>query len=266
MAGSVGTAESAAGGGIGTGSGTGTGAGAEYGPQGCGSPQGRGGHPSRGSVVKDILFFILRNTAVMLAHILYRLEILGRENIPKQGPVMFVCNHTFYKDLALAHLAVRRRIHWSAKVELFNKRWKRWLLDICGAVLVNRDGNDREAVKRIMEYVQEREFVGMFPEGARVKRLGICQPVTRAFVSIAQHAGVPIVPVAICYGPGPCGPGSFFSKIRVRYGAPVSLDAARKYAREELQDAADAIMGGIYEEVTGFMAANGIAVGQARRR
>ena len=45
----------------------------------------------------------------------YRPTIIGKENIPKDGPILIVGNHKHLYDQCLAIIATKRPIHYMAK-------------------------------------------------------------------------------------------------------------------------------------------------------
>src|SRR6267378_2853756 len=48
----------------------------------------------------------------LAAHTLYRLRVLGRSNVPRTGPVLFVCNHISYLDAFLLFSTVPRPVRF----------------------------------------------------------------------------------------------------------------------------------------------------------
>ena len=62
-------------------------------------------------IVKPVVSFLFK--------IVFRPEIKGVENIPKQGRVLVAGNHTSYLDPALLVTASPRQIHFLAKKELW---------------------------------------------------------------------------------------------------------------------------------------------------
>src|SRR5207248_11561894 len=44
------------------------------------------------------------------AHLLYKIRVFGRENIPAHGPALFVCNHVSFIDAFLVFLAQKRLV------------------------------------------------------------------------------------------------------------------------------------------------------------
>ena len=55
----------------------------------------------------------------ILFRIIYRLRVIGRENIPRKGPVVIACNHVSLLDPPMVGTASSRPVHFMAKSELF---------------------------------------------------------------------------------------------------------------------------------------------------
>ena len=55
----------------------------------------------------------------VLFSIFFRLETIGRENIPHEGPVVIASNHVSLLDPPMIGTAASRPIHFMAKSELF---------------------------------------------------------------------------------------------------------------------------------------------------
>src|SRR5215468_8923304 len=52
-----------------------------------------------------------------------RLRAGGVENVPASGPVMLAPNHLAWADIPLIAYPIKRRVHYMAKIELFEKRF-----------------------------------------------------------------------------------------------------------------------------------------------
>src|SRR6185436_9638597 len=59
-------------------------------------------------IYKIIPEFLYRFVAWILAHVLYRLRVIGREHIPLDGPVLLVCNHVSFIDWLIIASATKR--------------------------------------------------------------------------------------------------------------------------------------------------------------
>lgn len=77
--------------------------------------------------------------------LLFRPQVEGLENIPKDGPVILASNHLSFSDSFFLPLMVPRHITFLAKAEYFNgtglKGWfNRWFFSGVGQVPIDRSG------------------------------------------------------------------------------------------------------------------------------
>jgi len=185
------------------------------------------------SVVPEFLFRLICWT---LAHVVYRLEIRGRERIPKVGPAVLVCNHVTFVDWLILSASTQRPIrfvmHYQFLKVPFTGRIFRdaKVIPIAGA---KEDAAVLEAAfERIAEALRDGELVCIFPEG-RLTRDGNLSPFRRGIERIVAATPVPVVPLALDglwgswfsrYGKGP---------LRRRFGhlwQPVSLSVGHVLA------------------------------------
>src|SRR5262249_42797064 len=60
------------------------------------------------------------------AHLLYRIHILGQDNVPATGPALLVCNHVSFIDALLVFLAQKRIVRfliWTPYAKMWGFRW-----------------------------------------------------------------------------------------------------------------------------------------------
>jgi 1-acyl-sn-glycerol-3-phosphate acyltransferase len=62
----------------------------------CSLWRGKNKHPSMWWI-----YFFLQTALLILIRILYRLRVVGIENMPKEGGVLLVCNHVSYVDVII---------------------------------------------------------------------------------------------------------------------------------------------------------------------
>ncbi|HSK48175.1 MAG TPA: lysophospholipid acyltransferase family protein [Coriobacteriia bacterium] len=156
------------------------------------------GLPVRGADSPGWAFaHIVRGTVGKLLLALFRVRVIGVENVPAGGAIL-AGNHVSYLDPALLWCASPRPAHFMAKVELWEMKWLGWALDQFWTFPVDRMGADRQAIATGTRLLQAGELVGVFPEGTRKRdktdELGEAQG-GAAFMAI--RAEVPIVPVGI---------------------------------------------------------------------
>ena len=101
----------------------------------------------------------------------YRPKVIGRENIPKDGPVILAGNHIHIMDQCNVIIATKRPVHYMAKKEYFDKKYKEgkfaWFFRLAGCIPVDRTIKDESAKSSAIEVLKEGKVLGIFPEGTR---------------------------------------------------------------------------------------------------
>ncbi len=178
-------------------------------------------------------------------HILFRFffmlfcrwEVKGAENLPLQGPVLVIANHSSYWDPLVIACALDREVHFMAKRELFNYPVFGYLIRKVGAFPVAREKIDRAALKRALTLLKEEKVVGIFPEGTRSKTGELLTPLPGA-AFIARKAHAPVCPIALRRKKRIFG-NSIFPCYHVQIGEVFSLDPTEK---RDLQADADQML------------------------
>lgn len=166
---------------------------------------------------------LVRATAGRLLLALFRVRVIGEENIPATGAIL-AGNHVSYADPALLWCAAPRQCHFMAKSELFEHGLIAWGLPRLWAFPVRRGEADRAAISSATELLKRGELVGIFPEGTR-KREGMGEGQQGA-AFIAMRAGVPLVPVGIAGTDRIMPKGARFPRlvgVTIRYGEPIAF-------------------------------------------
>jgi glycerol-3-phosphate dehydrogenase (NAD(P)+) len=143
-----------------------------------------------------IVYWIVRAILQPFFRFSFRLSRVGREHIPSEGPVLLAANHRSFSDPFMIALCLRRPLHFVAKVELFDKRWKAWILLALGAFPIRRGDSDEDAMETARVILERGGAVGIFPEGTRTRPGPLGEP-KRGVGRLALETGAPIVPVAI---------------------------------------------------------------------
>lgn len=171
-----------------------------------------------------LLYWILLPIVWVLAHILWRFEVIGREHLKsvQDGrPYVIAANHIANLDpvFILIEVFSWRRLYIPAKEELFKNPLAGWFLHCMGAVSIDRGKGDTVTLERLTEKCKNGTGVLIFPEGTRTKtgKLGVLK--SGAFV-IAGAAGADMVPCRIIYG-SKDGKMHLFCKIRIVFGEPI---------------------------------------------
>ena len=126
--------------------------------------------------------------------IMYKIEIIGEENVPKDRPVLFICNHISYLDGLFARVfwpGEPKVIIWSA----FTKRpFMHKLCEIFEGIPISLGREAVYAVKEARQALQNGRNVGIFPEGA-IARWFVIQPFQPGAVKILKNTDAVVVPV-----------------------------------------------------------------------
>jgi glycerol-3-phosphate dehydrogenase (NAD(P)+) len=127
----------------------------------------------------------------------FRFQRIGREHIPKHGPVLIASNHRSFLDPFVIACMARRPMYYVAKKEIFRyNRVLAWLLASLGAFPVDRGAGDGEFIDTAKAILARGDIVLMFPEGTRTRPGALGRP-KRGVGRLALETGVPVVPVAV---------------------------------------------------------------------
>jgi 1-acyl-sn-glycerol-3-phosphate acyltransferase len=158
----------------------------------------------------------------------------GAQHEPPAGPVVVVSNHLSDLDPLVVGAALRRRVAFMAKEELFRHPLVRWWVTACGAFPVRRGAPDRRALRTALEVLSRGGMLVMFPEGTRGRDRTLRPPEPGAAM-LALRTGAAILPVALL-GTDEALPRDARrlrrAAIRVRIGPPLPPAAAREAGRE----------------------------------
>ncbi|MFC2741704.1 MAG: lysophospholipid acyltransferase family protein, partial [Selenomonas sp.] len=94
-----------------------------------------------------MIYALLKITFAMLFSIVFRAKIEGRENMPKEGPVILAANHMSNWDPPLLATFLSRPVSYMAKQELFFNFIADYILRSCHSFPVKRGAADRGAIK-----------------------------------------------------------------------------------------------------------------------
>ena len=162
--------------------------------------------------------------------IVYRMKIVGKNNIPKNETLIFCGNHRSYFDPPAIILTNGRRTRFIAKEELksqFPMGYICWAFD---SIYVKRDGKDIGSIKECIKTLKSGKCLGIFPEGTRNGMQKNDGKFKNGTSYLAMKTGAKIIPVGIS------GNGKFFSKNTVTYGKPIDISNIKGKNKEETED------------------------------
>lgn len=193
-------------------------------------------------IVKNVLKKIVEGAIFLYCKVVHRVKIEGRENIPKEGAIIFCGNHRTFLDPPLIKVTARREAHFLAKEELYKNPFLSFLGWIFEAIPVKRDSKDINAIKSSLKYLKKGECIALFPEGTR-NGLAKGEKVKDGAAFFAIRSGAKVMPVGIS------GKTGAFSKVTIRYGKLLDYHQYKKAENEKqaLEEVTEDIMKHILE-------------------
>ena len=172
------------------------------------------------------------------------IDVVGTENVPAEGPVIFAGNHpnALMDGWLLAARCGRWPLHFIVNAKLWKYRGLRSLLDASGAVPVyprsdhgESADNDR-AFETLYEVIESGSCVGVFPEGVshnQSQLMDLKTGTARIALAVADRGKqyATIVPCGLNY----IHRHRFRSQVLLEFGEPVVVD--EQWAERYRQDA-----------------------------
>lgn len=129
---------------------------------------------------------------------LYRIEIVGKENEPDDGPFLVCANHISNQDVVILAASLKHQVRFLAKAELFKIPLLGRLIRALGAYPVERGKGDVGAIKNTLKLLDSGEVVGIYPQGHRYAGIHPSDSEVKGGVGlILTKKQIPVLPVAI---------------------------------------------------------------------
>jgi 1-acyl-sn-glycerol-3-phosphate acyltransferase len=173
-----------------------------------------------------------------------RWRVNGKENIPKEGPLLVAANHIATADPPVLSVSLNRKVIFMAKEELFRSKFKGYFVRNFGAFAVHRGQLDTRALRQAEETLTKGFALAIFPEGTRSSN-GQLQHALPGSALIATRNSAPILPAGITGTEKIKGLTWLLRRpeITVTFGQPFSLPSVNgRLNRAELAGHADLIM------------------------
>ena len=188
----------------------------------------------------NVGYYIFRALLKPIYMLLYRPKIIGKENVPKKGPVLFCGNHRHVNDQCPVLASTRLPVHYMAKKEYFDGKFA-WFFKFAGCIPVDRSIHDEAAKERALNVLKNNGAIGIFPEGTRNKTIGtkdevLLLPFKFGAVSMAKKTDATIVPFGIM------GDHTVNNKnLTLVFGKPfkvgdMNLEEANNYLKEQITE------------------------------
>jgi acyl-[acyl-carrier-protein]-phospholipid O-acyltransferase / long-chain-fatty-acid--[acyl-carrier-protein] ligase len=192
---------------------------------------------------------LIRFVLWALTRTIYRIHVLGRDNIPDKGGALFVCNHVSFVDGMLLIASTDRQVRFMIFKDYYDLPYFKPFARILGMIPISSEQRPREMIKSLKvasDAIRAGDVVCIFAEG-QITRIGHLLPFRRGLERIMKDVDAPIVPIAL---DGIWGSifsfkkGRFLWKIprripypvTVNYGKPLPPSAKPLDVRQKVQE------------------------------
>lgn len=200
--------------------------------------------------LSSVVYRILHPIAHLLSILVFRLKVVGVENVPKDEGAIVCANHSSYLDPVILGTALPREAYHMAKDGLFKNPLFARIITLLNAFPIKREGFSRQAFKRVMDLLKKGELVIIYPEGTRSPDGEIRRPRLGVGMIVSLAMDVLVVPARIIGTHRALPVGGLMIRpwrIEVRFGRPIHFKAPSNPTREDYRSIAETIMSKIME-------------------
>ncbi len=157
--------------------------------------------------VQNWLYIPLQFACTLVARLLFKLRVTGRESLPKKGPLLVMASHQGMMDFLFAFAALRgRKAQFVATQRQFRNPKLHWMYVRMGVIPKVQFRSDPRAVANILRVLKGGGTVVIFPAG-QTSAWGVPGNIAPAMARLVKKAGVPVATLGLR--------GGFFSAPRM---------------------------------------------------
>ncbi len=127
-----------------------------------------------------------------------KVTTFGKENVPRDRPVIFISNHCSHLDIACLCGSLPVNLHFIGKKELKWMPVVGWYMFVVGHIFIDRSNKKKaiESLKHAAIKIKNGKSVVLYPEGTRSKtgELGVLK---KGAFHLSIMANVDIIPIHI---------------------------------------------------------------------
>lgn len=200
--------------------------------------------------MSNVAYGILWLLVNAVGRLLFRYRVAGRKHVPAQGGALIAANHASYVDIPFVGAAVRRRMWYLGRQDLFFPVL-RPVLQWLGWIPIRQDRLDRGGFGKAIRLIQEGKLVVIFPEGTRTPD-GALRRGKPGIGAIVAETGCPVIPAYLAGTRQVLPAGAKWLSLHpvgVTFGAPIDFTAAAQQSsgKEFYQHVSRTVMGRIAE-------------------
>jgi long-chain acyl-CoA synthetase len=177
--------------------------------------------------ISTIVWYLISRGFLLIGRVFFRMQVVGRERLPKNGPFILSPNHQSYLDapalLGVLPWRVFKRQFSVGTSEIFGAGIARKIAYTLNLVPVDPDANLVPAMKAGSFGLRHDKVLILFPEGERSID-GSPKKFKKGAAILSANLNVPIVPIALSgfHEAWPRGKGfQGFTKLKMVFGEPI---------------------------------------------
>lgn len=151
-------------------------------------------------IYKTIPEFLYRFVAWVVANVMYRLRVVGLENVPEEGPAVLVCNHVSFVDWLIIASACDRPPRFVMYHGFGDMPVLKWIFRDAKVIPIAPAHESQDtlaaAFDRIAAELEDGNLVCIFPEG-KLTRDGEMHPFRSGVERVIARTPVPVVPMGL---------------------------------------------------------------------
>jgi 1-acyl-sn-glycerol-3-phosphate acyltransferase len=174
--------------------------------------------------IADKTFITPYSNFVNNCFLFIRLKIIGRENVVKNRPTLYICNHQSWMDIQI--FVKHSHATAIAKNEVLSIPFVGFLCLLAGSLFFDSKNNNAKIVivKKAMQVFKHKCSLCLFPEGTRSKNGNLLKP-NLSIIKLCYKQNIPVVPAALEGTRNVMTRGSvlfkFFQKVILKYNPPL---------------------------------------------
>ncbi|MGL5972488.1 MAG: lysophospholipid acyltransferase family protein [Oscillospiraceae bacterium] len=155
-----------------------------------------------------------------VVNILFRIKVVGKENIPKKGNYIFCSNHISNLDPFVLFCFMKNNTLYLAKKEIFKSKILSPIFYYLGGVPIDRGNGDMETIEKCINEIKNGKSLLMYPEGTR-SISGEMGRFKSGAIYLTKEAKADIVPIGVKKCAEKIG---VFSKYEVSFGKVIKYE------------------------------------------
>lgn len=143
------------------------------------------------------MYRIFRFFSLLFVKLFFPYKIVNKKAAKIKGPYVVVCNHLSNTDCFMVGSCFFEKAYYLCKKEWFKHKILAWFFSSCGAIPVDREGADVQALKTCLKTLKNGKKLIIFPEGRRNKTGERLLHIKGGAGVLAAKTGVNVLPMYI---------------------------------------------------------------------